>query len=203
MKEEAFEQLLALGHEQHGVEFKRGGPASDGHLFAVITRAALGMANRRDGGAIVVGVDDQEHTLTPVGLSLQDLATWTYDHVADKFAAYADPPFNFDVEHMQYDGKNFVVITVQEFDETPIVCKKNYERTLRNGACYVRPRRKPETTEVPSHADMRDLIDLAVEKRLRRVLHTVLAAGVGVPTASDDDKFAAQYTEMVQNARTI
>lgn len=48
---------------------------------------------------------------------------------------------------------------------------------LRKGACYVRPRRKPETTEIPTQEDMRDLLDLAAEKRLRKNLERVSRAG--------------------------
>ena len=68
MTDEEFAQLLALSHEISGVEFKGPGARSDRRLFARVVRAALGMANRRDGGTVVIGVEDTGSSLNPVGL---------------------------------------------------------------------------------------------------------------------------------------
>ena len=84
--------------ERRGVEFKSAGPFSDIHLCARVTRAVLGMANRRDGGFVVLGVRDQDGVLTPTGLSPEELDTWRYDDVAARVSSYADPPVIFDFE---------------------------------------------------------------------------------------------------------
>ena len=49
----------------------------------------------------------------------------------------------------------------------PVLCKRAYQEVLRSGACYVRSRRKPETSELLTQADMRDLLELATYKRLQ------------------------------------
>ncbi|MGA7678303.1 MAG: ATP-binding protein [Dehalococcoidia bacterium] len=181
MNEEEFAALLALGHEVTGTEFKGSGPASDRHLFAKVARAVLGMANRRDGGRVIIGVEDNGGTPNPVGLAKPDLDTWKYDDVAAKFAKYADPSVNFELKQEQHIGKDFVILYVAEFEEIPVLCKQDYNKDkqviLRKGACYVRSRRKPETTEIPTQEDMRDLLDLAAEKRLRRYLEQAKRAG--------------------------
>ena len=97
MTDEEFDQLLALGRELSGLEFKGPGPRSDRQLFAQVVRAVLGMANRRDGGTVVIGVEDSGTSLSPIGLSDADLATWTYDAVADGIAVYADPNVSFEL----------------------------------------------------------------------------------------------------------
>lgn len=196
MTEQEFAEYLSLSHELTGVEFKGPGPRSHKHLFAKVVRAVLGMANRRDGGIVIVGVDDSRGVLKPVGLSDGDLTTWKkYDDVASALAAYADPGVRFELEIQEHEKRNYVVLHVQEFDDIPVLCKKDYPPVLRDGACYVRSRRKPETTEIPSQADMRDLLELATEKRLRRFItqaHTVGLALSGVTPPTDQDLFDKQ-----------
>lgn len=62
-----------------------------------------------------------------------------------------------------------------------MICRKGYptnpypgqQAILRAGAIYVRTRRKPETSEPPGQTEMRELIELATEERLRSFLGTV------------------------------
>lgn len=193
MTEEEFAALLAPGHELTGIEFKGPGSAKDKHLFARVAKAVLGMANRLDGGRVVIGVGDDGGVLTPAGLSDSDRDTWKYDDVAAKLAEYADPSVKFELEFQHLDGKYYVVLRVSEFDDIPVLCKKPYPHVLRQGACYVRPRRKPETTEVPTQEDMRDLLDLAAVKRLRKYLEQVSqAGGIIVPFSSSSPPPSAQ-----------
>jgi hypothetical protein len=178
---------LELGREQSAIEFKSPGSRSNRRLVAQVVRAMLAMSNRRDGGHVVVGVADNSGRLEPIGLTDGDLATWTFDALADVVARYAEPSLRFDMRIASLQGRSFVVIDVAAFVEVPTLCRRdqNDERghlMLREGACYVRPRRKPETMEVSTYADMRDLIDLASEKALRRFLATANRAGLALAT---------------------
>lgn len=202
MTEEEFAEIIARGREQSSVEFKRPGLRTDKHLFAKVTRAALGMANRRDGGIIIVGVKEDTTGLTPEGLTDEELSTWRHDDVADGFAPYADPSLEFETEQVAYQGQNFIVIRVEEFSEVPVLCKRGYNKDreviLRAGACYIRPRRKPETIEVSTYADMRDLIDLATDKSLRRFISRAQSAGIPLSTQNvktDEDLFNEQLED--------
>lgn len=181
---EILEEIVALGHETTGVECKPPGPRSDKQLFPKVVRAILGMSNRRDGGVVIIGIEDTGSSLSPVGLDDNDLATWNYNHVSDKLKYYAEPSVNFELEEKHYQGKKYIVLNVREFEDIPILCKKPYtvagSVVLREGACYVRSRRKPETTEIPTQEDMRDLLDLATEKRLRRYMAQAERAGVAL-----------------------
>ena len=160
-------QILGFGHEQYGVEFKGPGSLKDSKFAAKVVRAILGMANKRDGGYVIIGVDDD---LIPTGLSDNLLKTWNYDHVADEVSRYADPFVIFDLQTMEYNGNKIVVIRVHEFDEIPVICKKDYPPTLQRGGCYVRSLGKPETRHIPTQAEMRELLEIAVSKRMRNVL---------------------------------
>src|SRR5947209_6511941 len=94
--QEQFEEFSALEHEIPSVEFKCLEFRKDNPLFGKVVRAAIGMANRRDGGLIIIGVSDHSGILSPTGLSEEQLTTWRYDDIADGFAAHADPPISFD-----------------------------------------------------------------------------------------------------------
>jgi predicted HTH transcriptional regulator len=203
MLEEEFGQLLALGHERRGVEFKGPGPRTDKHLLARVVRAVLGMTNRRDGGLVVVGVEDDAKTLKPVGVTPQDLLTWKFDDVTGAIAPYADPNVEFDLEVLVYQGAACIIFSVHEFDDVPVLCAKDYSSQntviLRKGACYVRSRHKPETSEIPSQSEMRDLLDLAAEKRLRAYLSLGRRAGAEAPTNQGTD--AKRFEDELRDVR--
>lgn len=201
MNEEEFQELLALGHELSGVEFKGHGSKSDKPFFAQVARAALGMSNRRDGGRIVIGVGQSRGgTPDPLGLSREQLATWDYDSVADTLDEFADPNIIFEIIPVNHEGKDFVVIEVSEFADIPVLCSRDYQNILRRGACYVRPRRKPETSEIATQEDMRDLLDLATKKRLRKFLEQAAAVGLpieGLSEPSDSELFDHQKMDFL------
>ena len=203
MTDEEFSEILASGYERRSTEFKCGGPRSAQPLFAKVIRAVLGMANREDGGLVVIGVDDTGGVLSPTGVGSADLATWRYDDVAAGIAAYADPFVSFEMEIREDQGLKFVVLAVSEFEETPVLCRKDFADVLRGGACYVRTRRKPETSEVPSQTEMRELLDLAVKKGLRKFMSQALASGLISVVASpqqptDAERYSVQLGGLIK-----
>lgn len=203
MNEQEFREILAYGREQPGIEFKGPGARTNNkHLQAKVVRAVLSMANRRNGGKVILGVDEDENgTLVATGLSTAELATWSnYDELADAISSYADPSVSFDLEPILYEGKNYIVLHIAEFDDIPVLCKKSYQDVLREGACYVRTRRKPETAEIPTQAEMRDLLDLATIKAIRKYISLARAAGLEIAelAATDDSQlFSEQLKDLV------
>jgi predicted HTH transcriptional regulator len=199
MTDEEFAQILALGHETRGIEFKGPGALSNGRLAAQVVRAVLGMANQRDGGLVIIGVENNGGVLNSVGLSEVDLATWEYDLIADQIARYADPSVSFEREIKEYNSARYVLLTIEEFADIPVLCKRPYPDVLREGACYVRSRRKPETSEIPTFADMRDLLELATEKRLQEYLAQLQRLGLIVlPTMTppSTEQFERQRSDL-------
>jgi predicted HTH transcriptional regulator len=196
--EQDFEALLALGHETNGVEFKGPGSRSDKAFLARVVRAVLGMANRRDGGHVIIGVEST--TLDPVGLEDDQARTWlNYDDLAASVNEYASPSVSFDLEALTSRNRKLVIIRVHEFQDIPVLCRKDFQSSrekkappiLRRGACYVRSRHKPETSEIPSEKEMRELLELAIDKGVRRFVTRVRNAGlfppVGPPPVSSGD----------------
>ena len=66
MTERELDAILAQGHETHGDEFKGPGKRTNSAFLAGVIRAMLGMANRRDGGHVILGIDSE--SLEPIGL---------------------------------------------------------------------------------------------------------------------------------------
>ena len=184
MTNDGFQGLLALGYEQRGAEFKGPGSLTDSHFAAKVTRAVLAMANRRGGGTVIIGVEDKKSALEAVGLTDSQLRSWKHDDIADKLATYADPYVSFDQEEFEFEERKFVILRVHEFEEIPVLCKRQFDTVLRKGACYVRSVNKAESAEVATQEDMRELIELATEKRLRRFVAQARAAGLDVSGGS-------------------
>ena len=200
MTEQEFVELLALGYERRGVEFKGPGALGVQPLTAKVIRAMLGMANRQDGGLVVIGVEDSDGKLNSVGVGQDELSTWKFDELAAKLAAYADPYVSFELEQHEHERRSYVLLAVQEFEEVPVLCRKQFDPVLRSGACYVRTRRIPETSEIPSQTEMRELLALATTKTLRKFLAQATAAGLLTPVAAaEQPSDADQYETELQD----
>ncbi|MGO9471162.1 MAG: helix-turn-helix domain-containing protein [Isosphaeraceae bacterium] len=207
MTEQEFESLMARGYETNGVEFKGSRDRTDKLFLAKVVRAVLGMANRRDGGLVILGVEESPK-LDPVGLSVEQAESWlNYDDLSASVNEYASPSVRFEPELKNFWGRRFVFIRVHEFDEIPILCAKDYNEAgkaplLRRGACYVRARHKPETSEVPSEEEMRELLELAIDKGVRKFVTRAQRAGLFPSIAdisappSDKAFFEKQIEEM-------
>ena len=208
MTHEEFLELLQLTHEVSGVEFKPpGNLKSDKVLRFTVARAVMGMANRRDGGRVVLGVREVAGKLELIGLTASELNSWRYDLVADALAPLSDPPAVFETEVHEHEGRQYVVLLVNEFEDVPIICRRNSPRVfskneppiLQEGMVYVRTRRKPETTAIPSQTEMRELVELATEKRLRQVMGTVSRAGAFLrSSAPAEEAFDAELGDEFQ-----
>ena len=192
------QELLERGYETRGIEFKGTRPRSDKLFFARVVRAVLGMSNRRDGGVIVLGVKEKDKRLEPVGLADDAFKSWNYDDISAGIAPYADPYVEFQLEDLMLDGKRFAIITVAEFLEIPTICQRDYQGVLRAGACYVRGTNKPETSEIPSSSEMRELLSLATEKGVRRFIQQAHAVGLGLASGETvDDAHRRAFDEQL------
>lgn len=205
MTDDQFAELLFLKHELHGVEFKPPGIRGDKTLFHQVARAVLGMANRRDGGRVVLGIrEDRPGELEYIGLTAAEAATWRPDDLAAALAPIADPYVAVNVEEHHYEEKLYLLLQVQEFEEVPVICRRHFPPSLTAGqspilraaAIYVRTRRKPETSELPSQTEMRELIELATEKRIRSLFGTLGRAGLEVASQPRaEDRYQAELPD--------
>lgn len=137
-----------------------------------------------------------------------NVASWTnFDNVADQVARYADPGVEFSIATVDAGEATFVILEVKEFRDVPVICKKGYDRpggdtVLRQGAVYARASGgKIETREVFNVTEMRTLIELASEKRLRVHIEMTSRAGGIITTVNpgspaDVDLFEAELGDL-------
>lgn len=184
--------------ETRSIEWKRCEDLDDKHYRALIARAVMAMANTRGGGHVLVGVaqgvDNRFH-----GVPSDKLVQWEQDHLADILRNFMTPPVPVIVRPDDTRGVTVVILEVPEFDDQPILCTKDdntssdtnkkQESILKRGACYIRPRSKVESCPVGTYEDMRDLLDLATEKAVRKFLELVGRLGLVQRSSPDDEWF--------------
>lgn len=184
--------LIGLGREDRSLECKESQPWDE--LKSKIAKTALGMANIRDGGTIIVGVSQRSGSLVAQGMSQEHINTYDVDKVQSYVNRFADPYVRLEMYIVPRDSQSFVAIVVHEFDEIPVVCRRNGVG-LRQGAVYTRSYRMPETCEVPSQTEMREIIEIATDKGVRRFLERSHRAGLSTGGAigpTDAEKFDEQ-----------
>lgn len=189
--------FIESGYEVRAVEFKGPGSVRDPEFVAKVARAVISLANQRDGGWVIVGVDEADPERS--GLSEAQLAGWMdYDTVVDKINRYADPPVRLGRDRRQLPtGEDVVVLEVAEFDEVPVLAATDSPKNvIRRGYLYTRSKRKPESTPTHTQNELREVLDLATQKQLRRFLQTARGAGLDVAGPTDLDRYV-QETEAV------
>ena len=163
MNTEELESLLQAQTETPSVEFK-------GACHWDVTRLAkdiLAISNVQDGGHIIIGVEDK--TFARQGVTAAQKATFALETMCDQMTAYADPHVNFAVEFpIDANGKEYVVIKVYQFEEIPVICRRD-GADVRAGVIYYRNKnRRIESAAVSNSYDMRDIIELATVRMMQR-----------------------------------
>ena len=181
----------ALGRcqESQGIDFKESAPWESLKWRIICT--ALAMGNMRDGGIIVIGASEREQAWVLTGILQEHLDTYDVDTVIDVVNKYASTHVDLDIVIVKYqNGKDFLAIQIREFADTPIVCKKNGPEGERlfEGAVYIRPPGLARTTKIMNASQMHDLLELAAEKRARRLLEVSRRVGL-VPASTSKEKF--------------
>ncbi len=185
-------ERIARLDEDRSIEYKRSCPWE--YLRIRIAKTCMGMANTRNGGTIIIGIRKTNGTYELEGISEEHLGTYDTDVIQAFVNTFADPYATIDLYLKEWDHKEFLGIEVHEFDEFPIVCKRNSEETNK-GAIYSRSYRIRETSIVLSQTEMREIIDMATEKGLRKLLRTLHRSGVSlldITKFTDDEAFKRQ-----------
>ena len=102
MTPQEFTELLKLGHEVRGVEFKGPSVCSDKPFRARVIRSLLAMANHRGGGRTIIGVSEVDSRPCAAGLSPEEVLTWNHDDLTSAVSEYADPYLSLRTEQLVY-----------------------------------------------------------------------------------------------------
>jgi predicted HTH transcriptional regulator len=185
------------GKEERYLEYKRSMIWTGNNTTKVkIAKAMMAMANLRNGGVIVVGMQEvTKGVWVPEVMTPQQIASFNHDDIAQWVNDYASPAVQFSIGPFTFNNNEFVIIQVKEFDTYPIICRKQKAsggETLEAGAIYYRSNKKIESAPISSEEDSRELIGLAVEKGISRHVNRLHKLGL-IPIESPKQLDSAQY----------
>lgn len=187
---------LQLLQESRAVDFKQSIKWKDYRIKFAET--IMAMSNLRDGGIVIIGVSEEDGDWKPKGITNKDLTTYDPDDMIDFVNKYASPVVNFDVVRHEVDKLQFLIISIREFESEPVVCKRDYKKDLRRGTIYIRPIGKPETRAIQNAEELRELLDIAVEKKMRRFAGQIERIYGSKPTSyqHDQEKFDQELGDL-------
>lgn len=185
------------GREERYLEYKRSMIWTGNDTTKVkIAKAMMAMANLRNGGVIVVGMQETTRGVwVPEVMTPLQISSFTQDDVAQWVNDYATPAAQFSIGPFTLNGNQFVIIQVQEFDASPVICRKQKiagGETLDAGAIYYRSNKKIESAPISSEEDSRELIGLAVDKGISRHVSRLQRLGL-IPTETPNQRDRQQY----------
>ena len=189
MKIEEFERLIEGETETQKIEFKESCPWNKNSLAKDI----LAFSNVRGGGHIVIGIREIEGGIERQGISNKHLATYNFETMLDQLSAYADPRIDIALDLVEdvENKKKYLVITIKEFHDIPVICKKGGTEINKGIIYYRNTDRRPESAPVSNSTDMRDIIELAAVKMRKRFRELGLA-----PERKDEELFDKELEEL-------
>ena len=165
---------LDICQEGQGIDFKESAPwdSLKWRIIKTVLAIVFEMVE-------LIGASEENKRWVLSGITPDHLVTFDVDNIIDAANSYASLILIWTLL-VQYNGQQFLAIQVNEFDNTLIVCKKNGPAGtgIVEGAVYVRPPGIAKTTRVMNASQMHDMLELAAEKRARRILETARRVGL-------------------------
>lgn len=157
-------KLIEYGIESRNLEYKSSTLWQD-DFKAKITKSLIAMSNLRDGGRIIIGMEEQsDGSFIAKGIEEDHLESYKLDDIRDYVGGFAAPNVDFDLLVGEYKGNKYLVFLVNPFSSGPIICKKD-NNVLTKGSIYIRTTdKKFSSAIISSELDMRELIEIAVDR---------------------------------------
>lgn len=187
------------GKEERYLEYKRSMIWTGNDTTKVkIAKAMMAMANLRNGGVIVIGMQETSRGVwTPEVMTPQQISSFTLDDVSQWVNDYATPAIQFSIRAFALNSNHFVILQVQEFNTSPVICRKQKisgGEAIEAGVIYYRSNRKIESAPISSDEDLRELVGLAIDKGISRHVSRLHKLGL-IPIESTKQLDATQYEE--------
>jgi hypothetical protein len=176
---ERIRELIQLGNENRNLDYK--GAFSWDHASndekCEITKDVLAFSNTRDGGVILIGVNDKSGVLE--GLTEEQNASFDQTKFNSFVHKYTDPHHTSNVHRIVIDEKRLVAIDVPEFSEVPVLCARDANSSsnpskliLRKASLYKRTDKA--TSQPVEDADgMRELLNRGLLRRQDELLQAI------------------------------
>lgn len=205
--DELVSELLAQAGEGNTVDYKAAmpWPPKGTDERARLIRHMIGFGNARDGGYLLIGVDDE--TKRPTGLTDEQAKSWDPSNVAEALTQFSAPPPRLKIcQGRAPTNELLVALHIAEFAELPTVCIQDHvskspsspdRMVLRRGALYIRD--GASTREVDSEPLMRELLRRAYVKTAQALLQQIKELiDAHWPGAAPSDE--AEYQQEIDSA---
>lgn len=160
-----FESLIEGGTETQKIDFKESCPWNKDSY----TKDILAFSNVKGGGYIIIGIREIDGGIERQGISNEHLETYDLETMLDQLSNYADPRIDIALNPVEdvENNKKYLIIAVREFQDIPVICKKDSRDTKKGVIYYRNTDRRPESAPVSNSSDMRDIIRLATVKMMK------------------------------------
>lgn len=174
--------------ESFDLEYKENFQKGDNLLKYLKT--LVGMANNK-GGQIIFGIKDSPHI--PIGMTNNRFSEIDPKDIDAKIREFFSPELKWQMAKQEYNGNIFGMISVEEAEEKPVVCKKNHNEILREGAIYYRYRGESKEIE---YSELRKILDKEKEKeRILWIKHIERISMVGPRNIHLLDKYNGELIQ--------
>lgn len=199
---ERVQALIELGNEDRNLDYKGAFSWSDatGDEKCGIVKDVLAFSNTRDGGTILVGVNDKSGALE--GLTDEQSASFDQTKFNNFLQRYTAPRHTANVYRLDIGGKRVVAIDIPEFSEVPILCARDANNSanksiLKRAALYMRTDRA--TSEAIEDAEaMRELLNRGLIRRqdeLFRAFKEIIQPRETTPAAEPGSEYKGEIQE--------
>jgi hypothetical protein len=173
--------------ESFNLEYKQSFQLGDNLLKYL--KSLVGMANNK-GGIILFGIKDSPHE--PIGMKNERFQETDPAKIDRTIREYFSPEVLWNSGIVEFDGKNFGWLDVQESESKPVICKKNKDGILREGAIYYRYRAETKEIEYP---ELKSLLEKEKGKEKLLWMNLVQKIGqVGPKNVSILDTFTGEIS---------
>jgi predicted HTH transcriptional regulator len=176
---ERIRELVRLGNENRNLDYKGGfsWEEATNDEKCEIAKDILAFSNTRDGGVILIGVNDKSGALE--GLTERQYTSFDQTKFNSFVHKYTDPRHTSKVHRIVVDEKRVVAIDIPEFADVPILCARDANSSvnqskliLRRAALYMRTDKA--TSEPIDDADaMRELLNRGLIRRQDELLRAI------------------------------
>lgn len=173
--------------ESFDIEYKQNFQGGDNLIK--YAKSLVGMANNK-GGQIIFGIKDSPHL--PIGINTKKWQEVDPGKIDRIIREYFSQEIVWSQEILEFNDLEFGQICVQELENKPIICTKNKDNLLREGAIYYRYR--AETKEI-EFAELKNLLDKEKEKeKLMWMQHIQKIAQIGPQNVSLFDTYKGEIS---------
>jgi hypothetical protein len=206
VSDQRIRELIAIGNENRNLDYKgrfSWATAEKDEQIGIV-KDGLAFANTRDGGVILVGVNDKTGALE--GLTDEHSSSFEQTRFNDFVQEYTEPKHTCFIYHREIDSKRIVAIEIPEFSDIPILCKRTVQSTtdprkilLRKAGVYKRTD-KATSELVEDSSEMRELLNRGLLRRqdeLLTAMSKILRPNSEPQSAESESQYAAEIQEAI------